>query len=373
MVPRPSALLLLTVGSPLLAGCELEICPADLARDEPETLATADDAIIGGVVDDEHHATVALLFQTQSGGTGLCSGTIIAKQGDVGHVLTAAHCVQGVVQHVYEATDWRSCTSGTDPGCRASYLPTAWQAHPGYDPSTYAYDFAVVTFSGATEATPVVPAVAGYDGLEIADRVVLSGFGRTYAGPATGEPTQSLRHMVEVPVASAGAAYLRFDASTGKTACFGDSGGPAYALVGGELRVAGVASTADADCAHVATYRRVSDVYDSFIAPIIAPGEAPCDACGGGGGGQGGMGAGSTSTSGGEGAAGGGSGAGDGDGGADGGVDVDPDPGCIPLELRCSVEALGAGAPRGGIGLLAFAAWLVRRSREKKRTARFSG
>ena len=276
--------------------------------------------------------------------------------------------MQGVVKHIYEATDWRTCTAGTDEACRASYSPTAWQAHPAYDPTTYVYDFAVVTFSGATDATPVVPAADGDDGLEIGDVVVLSGFGRTYSGPSTGGSPQSLRHMVEVPVASVGAAYLRFDASTGKTACFGDSGGPAYALVGGALRVAGVASTADAECAYVATYRRVSDVYSAFIAPIIAAGEPPCESCGGGGAGEGGASSSSGAGGDGEGASGaGGSGAGHGGGGVGGGVDVDPELACIPLELSCTVEALGAGAPKGGVGVLALAAWLVRRSRDKKK------
>jgi MYXO-CTERM domain-containing protein len=177
--------------------------------------------------------------------------------------------------------------------------------------------------------------------------------------------------MVEVPVASAGAAYLRFDASTGKTACFGDSGGPAYAVVGGALRVAGVASTADAECAHVATYRRVSDVYTSFIAPIISA-SPPCETCGDGGAGQGGAG---QSGAGGSSSSSSAGGSPDGAGGTDGGsgghgagvVDPDAEPACIPLELSCAVEEAGGGAPKGGIGLLALVAAFARRRRDKRR------
>jgi hypothetical protein len=78
-----------------------------------------------------------------------------------------------------------------------------------------------------------------------------------------------VRHKVSVNLDAKTAKWLRVDASTGETACFGDSGGPAFAHVGGKLVVAGVASNADAECAVLANYARVALAYDSFIAPLI--------------------------------------------------------------------------------------------------------
>lgn len=359
------------LGAAALAGCELEICPTDGAADAAEVVSTSDQAIIGGSVDTVHHATVALLFTTPEGGHGLCSGTIIAKQGDVGYVLTAAHCVQGVIDHVYEAVDWRDCAGLGDPsGCRASYTPVTWEAHPDYDDTVYTDDFAVVTFSGATAATPVVPAVDTPDGLGLGDAVVLSGYGRTYAGEANGTPTQTVRHQVSVTIASEGPAYLRFDASTGKTACFGDSGGPAYGVVGGAARVVGVASTADANCQYVATYRRVADVYEAFIGPIVEAPD-PCPGCGGrdpgpgqGGGWSGEGGAGGIAGGGG----GGSSPAPDGGGGAREAPPVDDD-GCVPLEIKCSVGTSPHETSGWPIALLGLGITLRRVMRAQKKRA----
>ncbi|MBL9021166.1 MAG: trypsin-like serine protease [Myxococcales bacterium] len=377
--PRTVSLLLLALAAASLAGCELQLCPSEGASDAAEVVGTSDQAIIGGTVDTEHHATVALLFTMPDGGKGLCSGTIIAKQGDVGHVLTAAHCVQGVIDHVYEAVDWRDCAGWGDPArCRASYTPVSWQAHPDYDDSVYTDDFAVVTFTGATASTPVVPAASAGDGLGVGDPVVLSGYGRTYAGESNGSPTQSVRHQVAVTIASEGPAYLRFDASTGKTACFGDSGGPAYGVVSGAVRVVGVASTADANCQYVATYRRVADVYAEFIGPIVE-GDDPCPACGGSDPGpepgEGGHVSGDGGA-GGDAAGGGGAGAAPAPDGGGGQSSSSPPPegeedACVPLKISCSAAEPGqatADWPVALLGLLALRR-RARRTNEKRAPA----
>jgi len=397
------------------SGCSLDLCldPADLG------VGATGQPIIGGQLDETHHATVALLLTQPDGSGGLCSGTVIATDGEKGFVLTAAHCATGTVDHIFEATDWRDCTQAGDAsGCNASYEPKAVYVHPAYDPATHANDFAVVVFGGANADTVVVPPGGVSDGLVQGGVVELSGFGRTYAGAAQQGVFNYERHVVSVPIASLAPSWLRFDASTGKSACFGDSGGPAYSNASGSLRVVGVTSNGDGTCEHVANYGRVSAVYADFIEPIIhaavssgqggasSEGGAGAGGQGAGAGGQGagaggqgtggqgaggqgagavggqGAGAGSPSEGGGEtggspahGSCDGGAppqgsganGAGEGEAGGDdaaGGGDGAADLSCIPLTLSCSASPRelprGAGALVTALAVLATA--LARRS-----------
>jgi len=259
-----------------LPGCQLELCADPNALISSPT-GTSKQPIIGGTVDRTNRSTVALLVTPAAGQDAICSGTVIARNGDKGYVLTAAHCVTGVVHHIFEATDWRDCVPGGNPaGCAASYAATAWMPHPAYDPTTLANDFGIVEFSGATDETVVTPAVSGPDGLSVTETLSLSGYGRTYAGPDNPSLFQSLRHDVNAQLASLAETRFTFDATTGKTACFGDSGSPAYSTTASGVRqVVGVASAADQYCEKVSIYGRVSNVYSSFIVPVI---EAPAPA-----------------------------------------------------------------------------------------------
>ncbi|MBL8744677.1 MAG: trypsin-like serine protease [Myxococcales bacterium] len=332
----------------LVAGCDPALCldPDDVAAG----LGSASAPIVGGTVDTTSRSTVALLLSHDDGSRALCSGSVIATHGSRAYVLTAAHCVQGSVDNVYEAVDWRDCEAGGDAAkCLASYQVVSWQAHPGYDSETLDNDVAMVIVEGAQASTAVTPALADDSSVVAGQSMELSGYGRTYAGPQDpAQPFNTVRHKVAVPLDAKTAKWLRFDASTGETACFGDSGGPAFAHVDGKLVVAGVASNADAECAVVANYARVALVYESFIAPLIdadGPDDPPP---------EGGSGGGSTSSTGGAapvdpGPAGGAGGATDGgsagepsDPGGDGqdpdGADSnsDSDEICIPLSLECA-------------------------------------
>lgn len=282
--PHRCARLLFALAALALPGCRFDLC-VDGAAAEPTRSESA--PIIGGTVDAENRSTVALLLTSGSGAHGLCSGTVIARSGSTGYVLTAAHCVTGSVDKVIDAVDWRDCTPAGDASkCFASYVPTAWFADPSYDPTTHVHDFAIVTFAGATAATPITP-VAAADDLSVGMPIELSGFGRTYAGTDNPALFQYERHHVTTAVGGLPPAFLHVDATTGKTACFGDSGGPAYIGQGADKLVVGVASAADQNCAIAALYGRVADVYASFILPSIpapdAPGDAPpapvCESC----------------------------------------------------------------------------------------------
>ena len=355
----------------MVAGCDPALCfdPDDVAAG----LGSASAPIVGGIVDTSSRSTVALLLSHSDGTRALCSGSVIATQGSRAYVLTAAHCVQGSVDNVYEAVDWRDCEAGGDSSkCFASYQVVSWQAHPGYDSETLENDIAMVIVEGANEDTTVTPALADDSSVAAGQVLELSGYGRTYAGPVDdAEPFNTVRHKVSVNLEAKTSKWLRVDASTGETACFGDSGGPAFAHVAGKLVVAGVASNADAECAVLANYARVALAYGSFIAPILdadGPEDPPPP--------EGGRDASGSTSSGSGGAApdaSGGSSAGQQGGAAEGPGDPDADADaedaeevCIPLSLKC--EATPGPTP----GYLAAAMALVvasfgRRWRRTKR------
>ncbi|NUO50984.1 MAG: trypsin-like serine protease [Polyangiaceae bacterium] len=368
-----------------LSGCQFELCP----RDEPEPDAAAASPIVGGSVDSAHRSTVALLLTKQDGATAICSGTMIATSGSFGYVLTAAHCVTGTVDQVFDAVDWRDCTGAGDASkCNAKYTPVSWKAHPSYDPTTFENDFGLVLVEGASPSTPFTPAVEQSDGLSAGSTLDLSGYGRTYSGenvPNAGT-FNYLRNHVVVAAATLTSEWISIDATTGRTACFGDSGGPAYARVGGELRVVGVASNADQSCEIVANYGRVSDVYDSFIAPSLPPplstGEGGAPDPGEGGGSSQGVGGASMAPgatgSGGSGASNeGGSdsrseSSGSAGGTLDDGPSADPDADspmdCVPVEITCSAGVPGNGTSPKSATILALVAMVIAARRSKRRS-----
>lgn len=353
------------------AGCSLDLC-IDQAQLAQEAIGSDQSAIIGGDVDDVNRATVAILFDKADGGHALCSGTLISATAGHGYVLTAAHCVAGTVTHVYQAVDWRDCTpSGDASKCEGSFTPISWRAHPDYSTSDYQYDFAIIEVEGVPEGAPVIP-IASHDEVQEGGTVELSGFGQTVVGESGSAPPQSLRHHVDATVATVLPTKIRIDASTGRTACFGDSGGPALATVSGGRRVIGVASTSDPTCEHVASYGRVAAVAVDFIAPSLKEPSPPQGGAGSGGGGntggaapQGGApGSGGAASAGGAPSA-GGSEVGAGDAGGDGsGAAGSAGDGCIPLTLQCSATP-GAG-DEGPWALGALSALLVSARRRRR-------
>ena len=118
------------------AGCSPEAPrPAEQVRSVPL-------GIINGSADTTHTAVVAI-FSNQS----VCSGTIVAVDGDSGYVLTAAHCVEDAPVQVVFTADYNNAAPDNNV--------VSYAAHPDY--SFPDYDFAMVKFSGATGATPIIP------------------------------------------------------------------------------------------------------------------------------------------------------------------------------------------------------------------------
>jgi hypothetical protein len=303
---RPLGAVVASVFALLGSGCEFSLCVDELAG--TDVVATDQERIIGGVVDEVNASTLALFLTTEEGNRALCSASAIRRRGKVVYALTAAHCAQGTVDDVISRVDLDACLSdSTSPQCSLRYQPIDWFNHPDYNDSTLFHDVAVVRFrlSDGVPPPPLVPAALSADGLVAGDELELSGFGQIEAGPSGSVPFQTKRHHVFVPVETVFTSTLRVNATAGETACFGDSGGPAYAWIGGVRKVVGVASSADFECKLFSNYARTS-AEASFISSVL---EAPCAECepdaGAGGGNEGGgPGAGGASEGGGPGAGG---------------------------------------------------------------------
>ena len=93
---------------------------------------------------------------------------------------------------------------------------------------------------------------------------VSNGFSQTGAGT---------KRFVNMAISQVGATQFSY-AVPNKNTCNGDSGGPAFAQVGGELLLAGVTSYGDANCVQYGVDTR-ADVYVDFLGVQSAPSD-PC-------------------------------------------------------------------------------------------------
>lgn len=255
------ALPVLALASLFNVGCEA----ADPAT--TEVVFEAEQKIVGGSPDTTHKAVVALFDEDQGGA---CSGTIIAKSGGTGWILTAAHCTGMDV--AVQANDYSDCFVGGNPGCEAVYEVVGDTVHPNYNGNAGdGYDFRVLTISGAAGA-PVIPAATSPDGLGLGDPIEAVGYGITSAN----NQNNTLRRHVTEEVGQLLSLIIAADQTDGTGSCSGDSGGPII----NNGKVVGVTSYGDQDCTQFGAYGRVATVYNSFIAPIVGQQvELTCNDC----------------------------------------------------------------------------------------------
>ncbi|NUO50465.1 MAG: trypsin-like serine protease, partial [Polyangiaceae bacterium] len=139
--------------------------------------------------------------------------------------------------------------------------------HPSYNANSITNDIGLVTL--ASDA-PVVPMkiVPSMDSSWVGRELVHVGFGVSNGSSQTGAGT---KRFVRIPIASVSSKQFSY-ASPGKNTCNGDSGGPAFAEVNGELLLAGLTSYGDANC----TQNGVDTRPDAFKDFIALPTTDPC-------------------------------------------------------------------------------------------------
>ena len=262
--------LLSLVAAPLGLGCS-SASPVGSVEERTEE---GRQQIFYGKADSTHNAVVAIISKNAANGKQgwACTGTIVAKSGATGFVLTAAHCVADAADPPAYAI------YGQDYAQSQTYFPvTAYKGDASYDKQSSSHDFAMLTITGVGGQTPVIPVMTpAQDNLKAGSTVMFVGYGRT-----ENNNQNSKRFYVSEPLSHAYALTVDYDQSNGGP-CEGDSGGPSLSTVGGQEVVSTVTSSGDASCLQYGLSGRASAVWDTFINPYItggAVGQQTCDQC----------------------------------------------------------------------------------------------
>lgn len=227
------------------------------------------ESIVGGSATSAFPAVGALT----KNGSPFCTGTVIAPR----RVATAAHCLEGMSISGMKFALGQSAFAPTQ-----TIGVVAIQAHPNYDSQQITNDVGVVTLASDAPVTPV-KILASMDQSWVGKALTFVGYGVTNGSTQTGVGT---KRSVTIPISQVGATQFAYQ-TAGKNTCNGDSGGPAFASVNGELFLAGTTSYGDVNCTQYGVDTR-ADAFASFLGAMQQqqqqqqqPMQPPKDPCNG--------------------------------------------------------------------------------------------
>jgi secreted trypsin-like serine protease len=221
------------------------------------------ESIVGGTATSAFPAVGALT----KNGSPFCSGTLIAPR----KVATAAHCLSGMSISGMRFAFGPNAFSPT-----SSIAIVAIQPHPQYDAQNITSDIGVATLASDAPVTPV-KINTSMDQSWVGKSLTFVGYGVTNGPTQTGVGT---KRSVNIPVSQVGSTQFAYQ-TAGKNTCNGDSGGPAFATINGELYLVGTTSYGDVDCTQYGVDTRV-DAFQSFLGvsnsppPMMPPPQDPC-------------------------------------------------------------------------------------------------
>ncbi|WP_234435847.1 trypsin-like serine protease [Streptomyces sp. NRRL S-813] len=225
----------------------------------------------------------------------VCSGTMI----DANTFLTAAHCTTdwpsdvrfyvSLDQNVQAGLDAAATKYPGDPAAQAGAVGVEGTAHtnPAYPgPSSDPHDIAVIELptqkmKARWSFTPAILPAAGQfgalgpQGLNALDWFV-AGYGTQEAVNGPGgqtHPGGGVRMKAPVTFNALNNAWIRLAMTAPQGnggACYGDSGGPNFAVVGGRNILAATTITGDTPCyATNVTYRLDTPAARAFLSPFV--------------------------------------------------------------------------------------------------------
>lgn len=206
-------------------------------------------AIVNGTQDSGHPQVGLLYIQ----GTPSCTATLVGSR----TVLTAAHCVTDDKQPPFQLVGPISFKLGDQ-----MYLASSTTMHPGYSYNgTWNADVAVIRLGQAVQG--VIPARIAKTAPAKGETVTLVGFGYTSDAASSSfgvkrRATNTIGAMTQNLITFYGAS-----GSVGNI-CFGDSGGPAFAVRGGVEYLVGVHSYGEGACG-VTEHDQRADFYRPWI------------------------------------------------------------------------------------------------------------
>jgi secreted trypsin-like serine protease len=233
--------------------------------------AASDVSIVGGErvtsTDVLTKSTVALVTPY---GDQFCTGTLIGAK----TVLTATHCL---ADYSYSQLYIAFGTVARNGSFASSRLRKAasWKTHASYSETEMnrsaalapPFDIALVKLEGAApSAYRAVPLLRSGDAVQVGETLTLAGYGRTRYDRQDG----GVLYKVETSLTAvdATAKEIHFGGHPGKSACMGDSGGPAYVVRNGQLALLGVTSRGSSVCDEEGIYTDVR-AYGAWIAAAM--------------------------------------------------------------------------------------------------------
>ncbi len=178
-----------------------------------------------------------------------CTAVVISAH----HVLTAAHCEEGL--------KGGNVFFGLDKAHFESRPITGVTAHPDYcrksDCGTLGseddFDILVIEFSGQLPLGFEPVPIASKVDLQTGTKIHLAGYGMNESGRY-----EDILKVTEVPFERMNGTTEFRTTETSAGSCQGDSGGPAFIFKDGKLMVAGLTSRGDGPCRRLGIYTMVN-------------------------------------------------------------------------------------------------------------------
>ncbi|MCB9638910.1 MAG: trypsin-like serine protease [Myxococcales bacterium] len=207
-------------------------------------LSSSSSPIINGSPDLSIEAIGALTAEQEGSQQAFCTGTLITSR----LVLTAAHCVAAMTGERLALYRFRVDKALEGGGFQSTYYAIEEvHAHPRYASSLgdrAGYDVAVLILKDEVkDVLPLNLSLGGIEKLPLGGLLRYAGYGFTKTQPDIVFADQ--KYSADIPLFQLfSRTFVTWDREGKKSACHGDSGGPALLQVGGVWEIVGVTSQA---------------------------------------------------------------------------------------------------------------------------------